>query len=93
MFVGLLKISYICATFRCGNSSVGRALASQAEGHGFEPRLPLRYFKRFLPEETLSVFISYQIFSLRPFPVFILNPRFSSMCSALNRWAFTWYPM
>ena len=25
----------------CGNSSVGRALASQAEGHEFEPRLPL----------------------------------------------------
>ena len=24
-----------------GNSSVGRALASQAEGRGFEPRLPL----------------------------------------------------
>ena len=25
----------------CGNSSVGRALASQAGGRGFEPRLPL----------------------------------------------------
>ena len=25
----------------CGNSSVGRALASQAKGHGFESRLPL----------------------------------------------------
>ena len=25
----------------CGNSSVGRASASQAEGHEFEPRLPL----------------------------------------------------
>ena len=25
----------------CGNSSVGRALASQAEGRGFESRLPL----------------------------------------------------
>ena len=25
----------------CGSSSVGRALASQAEGHEFEPRLPL----------------------------------------------------
>ncbi len=28
-------------TEKCGNSSVGRALASQAEGRGFEPRLPL----------------------------------------------------
>ena len=27
--------------FLCGNSSVGRAAASQAAGHGFEPRLPL----------------------------------------------------
>ena len=25
----------------CGSSSVGRALASQAEGHEFESRLPL----------------------------------------------------
>ncbi len=25
----------------CGNSSVGRALASQAEGREFEPRFPL----------------------------------------------------
>ena len=27
---------------KCGNSSVGRALASQAEGRGFESRLPLK---------------------------------------------------
>ena len=26
---------------KCGSSSVGRASASQAEGHGFESRLPL----------------------------------------------------
>ena len=26
---------------KCGSSSVGRASASQAEGRGFEPRLPL----------------------------------------------------
>ena len=26
-----------------GNSSVGRAAASQAAGHGFEPRLPLKH--------------------------------------------------
>ena len=26
---------------QCGSSSVGRALASQAEGRGFESRLPL----------------------------------------------------
>ena len=28
-----------------GNSSVGRASASQAEGHEFEPRLPLQTLK------------------------------------------------
>ena len=27
----------------CGNSSVGRASASQAEGREFEPRLPLTF--------------------------------------------------
>ncbi len=26
---------------KCGSSSVGRAWASQAQGRGFEPRLPL----------------------------------------------------
>ena len=28
----------------CGSSSVDRALAFQAGGRGFEPRLPLSYF-------------------------------------------------
>lgn len=27
----------------CGSSSVGRAWASQAQGRGFEPRLPLTF--------------------------------------------------
>jgi hypothetical protein len=27
---------------RCGSSSVGRAIAFQAIGRGFEPRLPLK---------------------------------------------------
>ena len=30
------------ALYICGNSSVGRASASQAEGRGFESRLPLK---------------------------------------------------
>ena len=34
---------------RCGTSSVGRASASQAEGRGFETRVPLR--SRFAPRE------------------------------------------
>jgi hypothetical protein len=29
-------------TRKCGSSSVGRALASQAKGRGFESRLPLK---------------------------------------------------
>gem|GEM_PF-5025580 len=36
----LERITYICSQ-QCGSSSVGRASASQAEGHGFDPRLPL----------------------------------------------------
>lgn len=37
------EICYLCQRFTtvCGSSSVGRASASQAEGHEFEPRLPL----------------------------------------------------
>ena len=31
-------------TKNCGSSSVDRALAFQAEGRGFEPRLPLFFF-------------------------------------------------
>ena len=34
----------------CGNSSVGRALASQAEGRGFEPRLPLKPGREVYPD-------------------------------------------
>ena len=30
--------------YLCGSSSVDRALAFQAEGRGFEPRLPLFFF-------------------------------------------------
>ena len=35
-----MNMYYICKGFR-GSSSVGRASASQAEGHGFESRLSL----------------------------------------------------
>ena len=38
--------TFVSAKTLCGSGSVGRALASQAEGRGFEPRLPLRYVKR-----------------------------------------------
>lgn len=46
----LREILYICSRVargvpdKCGSSSVGRALASQAKGHGFESRLPLWIF-------------------------------------------------
>ena len=32
---------YLCNRYERGSSSVGRAWASQAQGRGFEPRLPL----------------------------------------------------
>ena len=38
----------------CGNGSVGRALASQAEGRGFESRLPLKTLKHRLLRPTLA---------------------------------------
>ena len=37
-----LRPKWLSLRCRCDNSSVGRALASQAEGRGFEPRLSLR---------------------------------------------------
>lgn len=39
--------AYFCHAQKnpCGSSSVGRASASQAEGHGFESRLPLIPYK------------------------------------------------
>ena len=41
---------------QCGNSSVGRASASQAEGREFEPRLPLfRKTKTNIKQESLSL--------------------------------------
>ena len=44
----------------CGSSSVGRALAFQAKGRGFEPRLPLKLrqcssgVERFLGKEEVE---------------------------------------
>ena len=38
---GIGSLFLMCDRVVCDNSSVGRALASQARGHGFEPRLPL----------------------------------------------------
>ena len=47
----------------CGNSSVGRALASQAGGREFEPRLPLKetenYNQKDLQEEDRNVFFLF----------------------------------
>ena len=41
MNTNMKKLLHLYA--QCGNSSVGRASASQAEGRGFEPRLPLMW--------------------------------------------------
>ena len=45
---------FLLFMFFCGSSSVGRAWASQAQGRGFEPRLPL-FFLFFNEEHTFSV--------------------------------------
>ena len=40
---------------RCGSSSVDRALAFQAEGRGFEPRLPLKESSEFQNSFFMSI--------------------------------------
>ncbi len=40
--VSLVHCGFTHTTHNCGNSSVGRAAASQAAGREFEPRLPLQ---------------------------------------------------
>ena len=54
-------------TGNCGNSSVGRALASQAGGRGFEPRLPLislDFFINIIYGDALIVSLFYCIYLL-----------------------------
>ena len=43
-------------TKNCGSSSVDRALAFQAEGRGFEPRLPLLMKTLIVKQLTVEVF-------------------------------------
>ena len=45
----------------CGNSSVGRALASQAGGREFEPRLPLMLIIKGLYLKYSSFFSFYSL--------------------------------
>ena len=60
--IGKLAYSKI-GTFICGSSSVDRALAFQAEGRGFESRLPLSINKKGTDSNC-------------PVPFFILSIRF-----------------
>ena len=48
----------------CGSSSVDRALAFQAEGRGFEPRLPL--LERIDNQKVINPFLLYEFFG-KPF--------------------------
>ena len=47
-------------TKNCGSSSVDRALAFQAEGRGFEPRLPL--LERIDNQKVINPFLLYEFF-------------------------------
>ena len=51
-------------TKNCGSSSVDRALAFQAEGRGFEPRLPL--LERIDNQKVINPFLLYEFFG-KPF--------------------------
>jgi len=57
---------------KCGNSSVGRALASQAKGREFESRLPLNIFSALRAYPLLSGF--FILVAANPFSCFILIP-------------------
>ena len=48
---------FTISTIRCGISSVGRALASQAEGRGFESRNPLNAGYIFIGTTILKVIL------------------------------------
>ena len=56
---GFILKRRFCLIRNCGSSSVGRASAFQAEGRGFEPRLPLKLrqcssgVERFLGKEEV----------------------------------------
>ena len=54
----LNKKIFTFAGYFCGNSSVGRALASQAEGREFESRLPL------IENQSLTGFACKRFFRL-----------------------------
>ena len=45
--------------YPCGSSSVGRASASQAEGHEFEPRLPLKVENQEVKLKNLLIFYHF----------------------------------
>ena len=46
-------LSPVFRSIRCDSSSVGRASASQAEGHEFESRLSLKIIRELLAKATL----------------------------------------
>ena len=51
------KAEMNAAVAQCGSSSVGRASASQAEGHGFESRLPLHLKIKQLQFKVAAFFV------------------------------------
>ena len=55
-FITFADVFRIKGNETCGNSSVGRASASQAEGHEFEPRLPLLMESQIVIVRLLSDF-------------------------------------
>ena len=56
---------YFCTAKQkhCGSSSVGRASASQAEGHGFESRLPLHLKIKQLRYKVAAFLMSFYLFN------------------------------
>ena len=63
-------------TKNCGSSSVDRALAFQAEGRGFEPRLPL--LERIDNQKVINPFLLYEFFGT-PFHYTINSYQFDGL--------------
>ena len=94
----LLSFNYFFVTLCpiksfCDSSSVGRALASQAKGRGFEPRLSLKMFRNNWQIFVIFVFIILAVldFVPIPFPARMIFPLlWLSICALVQKqWALT----
>ena len=68
LFCFVPAYSYLCTAKRCDSGSVGRALASQAEGRGFESRLSLLMLSTRLQIPIIFVYVILAVLDFVPIP-------------------------